>query len=154
MFTSLETIGLFLLLLWLSIITYFFYRLYHHYNTLTAYTDNKNLKSMLEEIMRESHKIKKDIAILKEGYDKIESDSKFHIQKVGLLRFNPFKDTGGDQSFTIALIDANDTGLVISGLYSRSGTRWYAKRIVNGKGTEHDLSEEEKKAIRIAKSTG
>ncbi len=86
------------------------------------------------------------------GYaDKIHKDGLLHIQKVGLVRFNPFKDTGGDQSFILSLIDGKDTGVVISGLYSRSGTRWYAKRIVEGKGVEYELSEEEKKAIKEAK---
>lgn len=154
MWSTIGLIGLFLMLIWLSVLTYFFLRVSRHYSALTAHTDNKNLRAILEEIVRDSHGIKKDIATLRDGYDKIEQDGKFHIQKIGLLRFNPFKDTGGDQSFTVALIDANDTGIVISGLYSRSGTRWYAKRIVEGKGTDHELSEEEKKAIRIAKSTG
>lgn len=82
--------------------------------------------------------------------DRIEKEGQFHIQKVGLLRFNPFKDTGGDQSFILSLVDNNDTGVIVSGLYSRSGLRWYAKKVVNGKGAEHELSEEEKKALREA----
>jgi hypothetical protein len=69
---------------------------------------------------------------------------------VGLLRFNPFKDTGGDQSFILALVDAHDTGVIITALYSRSGTRWYSKRVTKGKGTEHELSDEEKKALNMA----
>ena len=75
-----------------------------------------------------------------------------NIQKIGLLRFNPFKDTGGDQSFVLALLDNNDTGIVISALYSRLGTRWYAKKVAEGKGLEHELSDEEKKAISEARS--
>lgn len=149
-----ELIGFFFMLIWLSAVSFFLYRLMSHYAKLTAHADKKNLQVILETIVRDSERIKKDIAILSEQYDKIEKDGKLHIQKIGLLRFNPFKDTGGDQSFTVALIDAHDTGVVISGLYSRSGTRWYAKRLVEGKGLEHELSEEEKKAIRIAKSTG
>jgi hypothetical protein len=69
---------------------------------------------------------------------------------VGLLRFNPFKDTGGDQSFILSLVDKTDTGVIISGLYSRSGLRWYAKKVKNGKGIVHELSEEEKKALKEA----
>ena len=71
---------------------------------------------------------------------------------MGLLRFNPFKDTGGDQSFILSLVNGKDTGVIISGLYSRSGTRWYAKRVVDGKSVDHELSEEEKKALKEAKS--
>jgi hypothetical protein len=50
------------------------------------------------------------------------------------------------------LVDGNDTGVIISGLYARSGTRWYAKRVVKGKSVDHELSEEEKKALKEAKS--
>ena len=82
---------------------------------------------------------------MKNYCDTIQKEGLLHIQKVGLLRFNPFKDTGGDQSFILSLIDGNDTGVIISGLYSRSGTSWYAKKVVKGKGVDYDLSEEEKK---------
>jgi hypothetical protein len=50
----------------------------------------------------------------------------------------------------LALVDSFNTGIIITALYSRSGTRWYTKRIVKGKSTEHELSEEEKKAIDMA----
>lgn len=82
--------------------------------------------------------------------DTLEKESKLHIQKIGLLRFNPFKDTGGDQSFILALVDAQNTGVVISSLHTRTGTRWYAKQVVKGQGTEHELSSEEEKAVKGA----
>lgn len=85
-------------------------------------------------------------------YARIDKEGDFHIQKVGLLRFNPFKDTGGDQSFILSLVDKNDTGVIISGLYSRSGLRWYAKKVKNGKGLEHELSDDEKKALKEVSS--
>ena len=93
---------------------------------------------------------KKAIEMLRAHYDRIDKEGQFHIQKVGLLRFNPFKDTGGDQSFILSLVDNNDTGVIISGLYSRSGVRWYAKKVAGGKGVEHELSEEERKALKEA----
>ena len=95
---------------------------------------------------------KKDVDYLKAYCDKIEKEGFLHIQKVGLLRFNPFKDTGGDQSFILSLVNGKDTGVIISGLYSRSGTRWYAKRVIEGKSTDHELSEEEKKALKEARA--
>jgi len=114
--------------------------------------NKKTLEGVLTTIVRDVHDAKKHIADLSTRCDTIESNSLFHIQKIGLLRFNPFKDTGGDQSFILALIDAKDTGVVITALYSRSGTRWYAKKVVAGKGAEHELSEEEKQALKIAKT--
>jgi hypothetical protein len=138
------------LFLWLAAITFFFWKLKDHYTFLTKGVDRKTLPAILETVLRETNGAKKALAELRKQYDILEKDSRFHIQKIGLLRFNPFKDTGGDQSFILTLVDANDTGVIISGLYSRSGTRWYAKKVVKGRGAEHELSDDEKKALRLA----
>ena len=71
------------------------------------------------------------------------------IQHVGLVRFNPFEDTGSDQSFVVALLDAQRDGLVISSLHGRGSTRVFAKPISAGMST-HQLSNEEAEAIRVA----
>ena len=133
---------------WLAALTFFFWRVLDHYNKLTRGVSNKTLKTVLEDILRDVELSKKDIDYLKEYSAKIDNDGNFHIQKVGLKRFNPFKDTGGEQSFILSLVDKSDTGVIISGLYSRSGTRWYAKRVVNGKGADIELSDEEKNALK------
>lgn len=132
---------------WLLFLTILFWRMLIHYNSLSEGAGNKGLRALLEEIIRQNATNKKDIEFLRNFCDRIEKEGKFHIQKVGLLRFNPFKDTGGDQSFILSLVDKNDTGVIISGLYSRSGVRWYAKKVKNGKGSEHELSDDEKKAL-------
>lgn len=132
---------------WLLFLTILFWRMLIHYNRLSEGAGNKGLRALLEEIIKENAVNKKDIEFLRNFCDRIEKEGEFHIQKVGLLRFNPFKDTGGDQSFILSLVDKNDTGVIISGLYSRSGVRWYAKKVKNGKGSEHDLSDDEKKAL-------
>ncbi len=137
--------------LWLTILTILFLRIYFHYNNLLKGASRKTLKSVLEDLLGEINITKQDINNLLSRCETLEKKELLHIQKIGLLRFNPFKDTGGDQSFVLVFADANDTGVVITGLYSRTGTRWYAKRIISGKGVEHDLSEEEKKAIKETK---
>jgi hypothetical protein len=71
------------------------------------------------------------------------------IQRVKVLRFNPFRDTGGDQSFVIALLDDGGSGIVLTGLHSRAETRIYAKAVSAG-SSEYPLSEEEVAAIRAA----
>ncbi len=72
------------------------------------------------------------------------------LHKVGIVRYNPFKDLGGDQSFAIALLDGKNSGLVISSLHTREGTRVYAKPISAGDSKKYALTEEEKQAIKIA----
>ena len=71
------------------------------------------------------------------------------IQRVGVVRFNPFTDTGGDQSFAIALLDALGNGLVLSSLHGRADTRVFAKHVRGGR-SKHQLSTEEEDAIRQA----
>jgi hypothetical protein len=143
--------GFSIIILWLFIISIFLWKAVSHYNKLGQGLKDKNFKSIMETLLKEMVIAKKDIDNLKLYCDKIQRDGLLHIQKIGLVRFNPFKDTGGDQSFILSLVDGNDTGVIISGLYARSGTRWYAKRIVKGKSLEHELSEEEKKALKEAK---
>ncbi len=69
------------------------------------------------------------------------------IHRTGFLRFNPFKDLGGDQSFALALMDGKANGVVISSLHTREGTRVYAKAIADGDAVQHPFSDEEKKVI-------
>ena len=72
------------------------------------------------------------------------------IHKVGIIRFNPFGDIGGDQSFSVALLDGKNTGIVISSLHTKEGTRVYSKPIVKGEADKYVLTEEEKKVVKIA----
>jgi hypothetical protein len=73
------------------------------------------------------------------------------LRKVGVVRFNPFQDSGGDQSFAIALLDQGGTGLIISSLHGRTETRIFAKQVTDGR-SKHALSDEEQQAIREALS--
>ena len=73
-----------------------------------------------------------------------------HIQHVGLLRYNPFSHTGGDQSFVLALADHDGNGAVVNGLHAREGTRIYAKPLV-GWESIYTLTEDEREAIGKAR---
>ncbi len=75
--------------------------------------------------------------------------SRRSLQHIGLVRFNPFDDTGSDQSFAIALLDDARDGIVISSLHGRANTRVFAKPVADG-ASPHNLSDEESQAIRIA----
>ena len=71
------------------------------------------------------------------------------LRNVGLVRFNPFPDAGGDQSFAIAFLDAEGTGIVLSSLHARTDTRVFAKPVQGGR-SKYALSDEEQDAIRQA----
>ena len=79
----------------------------------------------------------------------LQAASRLALQRVGVVRFNPFQDRGGEQSFAIALLDHAGTGIVLSSLHGRTETRLFAKQITNGKSAI-TLSDEEQQAIRAA----
>jgi hypothetical protein len=137
--------------LWLIFLTVIFLRFYLYYLRIAKDAKRENLAGILDKIEKREEKQEDTIRQIEDKIKELRDDGVFHIQKVGLLRFNPFKDTGGDQSFILALLDKEDSGVVISSLHTRTGTRWYAKRVVKGNSIEYDLSEEEVKAIKIAK---
>lgn len=86
-------------------------------------------------------------------YETLEARSRGSLQHVGIVRFNPFEDTGSDQSFAIALLDDRRDGIVLSSLHGRGQTRVFAKPVEGG-GSTHQLSDEEAQAIRIAVEGG
>jgi hypothetical protein len=89
---------------------------------------------------------------IKEAFLKIKSLEdicEITIQKTGIIRFNPFNEMGGNQSFVIALLDNKNNGFVISSLFVKEGNRVYAKAIKGGK-SDHLLSNEEVEAINKA----
>lgn len=146
-----ELIFLFIFFIWLCVLTFFFLRFYLFYIKIKQGTKEKSLIPILNDLLEKEIRIEKGLVSLDKKVAELDEESQFFIQKVGMLRFNPFNDTGGDQSFILSLLDERDTGVVISSLHTRTGTRWYAKKIVEGKGAEHELSAEEKDAILKAK---
>ncbi len=80
---------------------------------------------------------------------KLHKTQQLAFSRTGLVRYNPFGDTGGDQSFCLALLDNTNSGFVISAVHARSGTRVYAKDVFEGKST-HNTSTEEDRAISQA----
>lgn len=86
---------------------------------------------------------------LSQLHEYLEVRSRGSIQHVGLVRFNPFEDTGSDQSFAIALLDDRRDGIVLSSLHGRGQTRVFAKPVEGGE-SKHTLSDEEAQAIKIA----
>jgi len=113
--------------------------------------DGKNLEEVIWQQQEAWQKLSKQIKRLFEINDNLTQASQKSLRKVGLVRFNPFKNLGGNQSFSIALLNDHLNGLVITSLYHENGSRIYAKTIINGESQkEFPLTEEEKKAIQIA----
>ena len=109
----------------------------------------KDLKEVLfkqiDKTKNQEEAINKIIARVKN----LENISEKTFQKIGVVRFNPFNNLGGNQSFAIALLDRQNNGFVISSLFIKEGSRVYAKLIKEGK-SEHSLSGEEQEALKRA----
>ena len=103
----------------------------------------------LKEILGYIKKLEGGIRKVSQRLAKIEKEHPSAFQKLGIVRFNPFKEMGGDQSFSLALLDKEDNGLLITSLYTREGNRVFAKPLAKGI-SKYQLSEEEKEAIRKA----
>jgi hypothetical protein len=89
------------------------------------------------------------LCVLETRAEQVDQALPHCIQRVGLVRFNPFQDTGGDQSFAVALLDAGGDGVVLSSLHTRAATRFYAKAVKSGR-TAYPLIDEEQQALNQA----
>ena len=109
------------------------------------------LDELLDRQFRRLDTVAERVEALNRLHHELEALSQQSIQKVGVVRFNPFADTGGDQSFAVALLDAAGNGVVLSSLHGRADTRIFAKQVQAGR-SKHALSDEEQDAIRKALS--
>lgn len=109
----------------------------------------KSLEAIVADQAESLKDIDKEIQELFEVSNRINNLAMHSLHKVGIVRYNPFKDLGGDQSFVITLLDGKNSGLTISSLHTREGTRVYAKPILKGE-SRYPLTQEEKQAIKIA----
>lgn len=118
-------------------------------DSLTRGSDAQSLESVLGGHMERVRQVVRDIEGVSSRTAVVERDLQRAFGRVGLVRFNPFEDTGGNQSFALAMLDGRGDGFVVSSLHSRTGTRIYAKAIARGT-SEAALSEEESAALKQA----
>ena len=121
------------------------------YRALAEGTDGGNIEAMLTAHVAEVRDATRRMAELDELARRLERASRGHLQRVGFLRFNPFRDAGGDQSFAVALTDQDGNGVAISSLHSRDVTRVYGKPLT-GWTSPYPLTEEEEQAIKKVRS--
>ena len=112
-------------------------------------TNNKNLEGMLEEYLQKVEKIELNSTDAVSKFNKLDENLKNCIQKVGVVRYKAFEDVGSDLSFSIALLDEKNDGVMLTGIYGRMESTTYAKPIDKGI-SRYDLSEEELQALNKA----
>ena len=111
--------------------------------------NGKNIEEDLENYMYKSERIEKQNMEILNNIKNIEQDLSKCIKKIGIVRYNAFRDTGSDLSFALALLDDNNNGVVLNGIYSREMSNIYAKSVENGV-SKYTVSEQEQEAIQKA----
>lgn len=115
-------------------------------NFMKKLGNGKDLEEDLENYMYRVEKVEKQNAEIASFCKSLEEDVSTCIQKIGIVRYNAFKDTGSDLSFALAMLDEKNDGVVLNGIYSREMSNIYAKPVENGT-SKYTVSKEEQEAI-------
>ncbi|MHB8509545.1 MAG: DUF4446 family protein [Candidatus Dormibacteria bacterium] len=143
--------GLILLAAWQASTNFRLNRMVRHYRALSAGVEGQPLDAILQRVLDRADIGQQSVRELEQRIVVLNQAVQGHIQKLGIVRYNAFEDTGGDQSFAIAMLDANGNGAIFNGLYHRTVCRVFAKPVIDWRST-YALSDEEEEAIRKARA--
>lgn len=113
---------------------------------MTKLGKGNNIDEMLQKYVEKVEEVKAENVEIERYCQKLDTEAKENLKKIGLIRYNAYKDTGSNLSFALAILNENDTGIVLNGIYGRDTSNIYAKPVINGK-SEYALSKEEEEAI-------
>lgn len=123
------------------------------YKKILRGTDSKNLEELLQSYLNKTEKVEIENSKVLAKYDEIIEKLKRCLQKNSIIRYKAFEDVGSDLSYSIALLDDNNDGIIITGLYGRNESITYAKPVDKGI-SRYDLSEEEQQVLDDAMNKG
>ncbi len=136
-------------LLWTLFQEWRFWRLKKKLKTFLQGKRGKDLQEIILKQEKHLLRAENDIKEIYKAIDLLDRRILRNIQKVRIMRFNPFRELGGNQSFCIAMLDAKNNGFVLSTLYTKDGTRIFAK-VINKGISETKLSREEEEVLQKA----
>jgi hypothetical protein len=125
-------------------------RTLRHFRELSSGIEGQPLDELLQKILDRSETGTQTLARLEADLEELGSQVQTHVQNVGLVRYNAFNDTGGDQSYALALLDGHGDGAIINGLFHRTECRVYVKPVQEWKSI-YSMSDEEAESIRRAR---
>ena len=125
-------------------------RIQNNYNALLYYLGDDESRDLLHELTTLIRGIERDNRITEKNIDQIYTLLEYCVQKIAVVRYNAFQNVGSDQSFSIALLDYEDNGVVISSIFGRDSSTTFAKPIKYG-SSDYVLTEEEEGAIWLAR---
>ncbi len=118
-------------------------------NFMSKLGKGDNIYEMLKEYIKKVESIDSENREIEKYCQKLDNNVDQCIKKIGLVRYNAYKDTGSNLSFALALLNEKNTGIVLNGIYSRDSSNIYCKTVENGNST-YALSKEEAEAISQA----
>jgi hypothetical protein len=127
-------------------------KLKNKYNKFMNGLSDASIEEVLDDCIEKVNNVIGKNKEIEYQLNAIKRNMYYCVQKVGIIRYNAFDDVGSDLCFSIALLDNNDDGVVISSLYARDSSSTYAKPVSRGK-SKYALSAEEIKAIDNARRT-
>jgi len=119
------------------------------YSNVTRGVDSVTLVDAVDQHLDEVRSLAQRVESLASECRLLDEKLELGLRRVGLIRYNPFDDTGGDQSFALALLDDHGDGVVITSIFGRDNSRLYAKPVKGGR-SKYSLSTEEEQAISQA----
>jgi hypothetical protein len=134
---------------WVALIEYRYQKLAGSFRLLMTGRGGADLEATLIDFVSRIDRIEKGAEQSSRRIGLMEAKSPYGLQHLGVVRFNPFQDKGGDQSFVVAILDDHADGTVLTSIASRVDTRIYAKPVVGGQST-YNLTGEERQAIARA----
>lgn len=135
---------------WLAVLQVRTTRMIRRYRRWMAGTDGADLEEALGRFVEEAHQAAETVSEMQSSTREMGRTLQHSMQWMGLVRYNPFRDTGGNQSFALAILNGDGDGVVISSLHTRDSTRLYAKPLIHWE-SPHPLTEEETEAIERAR---
>lgn len=138
------------LLIWLGILSILIRKQNKFIKSLFPKSGERDIRKKFEEIAKTVESFKGGLQDLGSKIEAIKLEGLQHVQRVELLRFNPYDETGGNISFSVCFLDNKGSGIVITSLHARNGTRVFGKEIVFGKSSKYELSKEEEAVIKKA----
>ena len=136
--------------LWLMILSFLVWQQRDFLKSLFPKSGERDIRKKFEEIVTSISDFDQKLSNLDQSLKSLEVEELKHIQRIQLLRYNPYEDTGGDQSFSVVLLDNKGNGIVVTSLHARSGTRVFAKPVVEGRASKYQFSKEEQLAVKRA----
>ena len=124
-------------------------RLMNRYESFMNGKDAENLADAIEENFKQMNEIQKDYEETKGDIEETLQELKSTFHKMGIVKYDAFKEMGGNLSFTLCLLDDMNTGFILNTMHGRDSSYTYIKEIIKGEAYA-TLGEEEKEALEKA----